>query len=78
MKNVALVWSQRSDCGELTVVRKWLVIRCRGKLLRNREYVQSESATKGHVWDINLSDALKQSGRNANVRKQEKEGNCCQ
>ena len=49
------------------------MIRCRGRLLRNREYIQSESATKGFVWDINLSQALEQSGRNGNVRKQEKE-----
>ena len=73
MKNVALVWSQCSECRELRVVRKWLVIRCRRMSLRNRENVQGESATKGYVEDINLSDALKQSGRNANVRKQEEE-----
>ena len=42
-------------------------------LLRNRENVQGESATKGYVKDINLSQAFEQSGRNANVRKQEKE-----
>ena len=47
--NVVLVWSQCSECGELGVVRKWLVIRCRGKLLQNRENIQSESATKGYV-----------------------------
>ena len=41
--------------------------------LRNREYVQGKSATKGNVWDINLSQAFEQSGRNANVRKQEEE-----
>ena len=41
--------------------------------LRNRECVQGESATKGFVQDINLSQALKQSGRNVDVRKQEKE-----
>ena len=49
------------------------MIRCRGKLLRNREYVQGESATKGDVQDINLSQAFEQSGRNVNVRKQEEE-----
>ena len=49
------------------------MIRCRGKLLRNRENIQSESATKGYVQDINLSQALKQSGRNVDVRKQEEE-----
>ena len=59
--------------GELRVVRKWLMIRCRGKMLRNRENIQGESATKGYVQDINLSQALKQSGRNVEVRKQEKE-----
>ena len=42
-------------------------------LLRNYEYVQGESATKGYVQDINLSQALKQSGRNITVREQEKE-----
>ena len=47
--NVVLVWSQCSECGELRVVRKWLVNRCRGMLLRNLEYVQGESATKGYV-----------------------------
>ena len=47
--NVVLVWSQCSECGDLRVVRKWLVIRCRGMLLQNREYVQGESATKGYV-----------------------------
>ena len=47
--NVVLVWSQCSECGELRVVRKWLVIRCRGMLRRYREYVQGESATKGYV-----------------------------
>ena len=52
------------------------MIRCRGMLLRNREYVQDESATKDYVWDINLSQALKQSGRNVNVRKQEEENVC--
>ena len=41
--------------------------------LRNREYVQGKSATKGYVQDINLSQAFEQSGRNANVRKQEME-----
>ena len=49
------------------------MIRCRGKLLRNRENIQSESATKGYVQDITLRQALEQSGRNGNVRKQEKE-----
>ena len=47
--NVVLEWSQCSECGELRVVRKWLVIRCRGMLLRNREDVQGESETKGYV-----------------------------
>ena len=47
--NVALVWNQCSECGELRVVRKWLVIRCRRMSLRNREYFQGESATKGYV-----------------------------
>ena len=47
--NVSHVWGQHSECGELMVVRKWLVVRCRGMLLRNREYVQGESATKGYV-----------------------------
>ena len=47
--NLVLVWSQCSEGGELRVVRKWLVIRCRGMLLQNREYVQGESATKGNV-----------------------------
>ena len=47
-------------------------------LLRNRENVQGEHATKGHVQDINLRQALEQSGRNVNVRdvnirEQEKE-----
>ena len=41
--------------------------------LRNREYVQGESAANGYVQDINLSQAFEQSGRNANVRKQEEE-----
>ena len=49
VKNIVHVWGQRSECGELKVVRKWLMIRCRGMLLRNREYVQGESATKGYV-----------------------------
>ena len=39
--------------------------------LRDREYVQSESATKGYVQDIDFGQTLKQSGRSANVRKQE-------
>ena len=47
--NVVLVWSQCSECGELRVVRKWFVIRRRRTLLRNREYVQGEYATKGYV-----------------------------
>ena len=46
-------------------------------LLRNREYVQGESAAKGYVKDINLGQAFEQSGRNANFRKQ-RGGNCCQ
>ena len=41
--------------------------------LRNREYVQGESAAKGYVQDINLSQAFEQSGHNANVRKQKEE-----
>ena len=49
------------------------MIRCRGKLLRNREKIQSESATKNYVQDINFSQAFEQSERNGNVRKQEKE-----
>ena len=49
MINVTLVWSQCSECGELRVVREWLVIRCKGMSLRNREYVQGESATKSYV-----------------------------
>ena len=32
------------------------MIRCREKLLRNRDKIQSESATKGYVQDINLSE----------------------
>ena len=71
--NIVHVWSQRSECGELRIVRKWLVNRCRRMSLRNREYVQGESATKGYMSDINLSQALKQSGRNVDVRKQEEE-----
>ena len=47
--NIAQVWNPRSECGELRVVRKWYVIRCRGMLLRNREYVQGESATESDV-----------------------------
>ena len=47
--NVVLVWSQCSKCGKLRVVMKWLMIRCRRKTLRNREYVQGKSATKGYV-----------------------------
>ena len=43
--------------------------KCRRMSLRNREYVQDKSATKGSVWDINLSQASEQSGSNANVRK---------
>ena len=42
-------------------------------LLRNREYVQGESATESDVKGINLSQAIEESGRNTNVRKQEKE-----
>ena len=49
------------------------MIRCRGMLLRNRENIQDEYATKGYVQDINLRQALEQSGRNGTVRKQEKE-----
>ena len=49
------------------------MIRCRRMSLRNREYVQSKSAAKGYVQDINLSQALKQSGRNINVREHENE-----
>ena len=49
------------------------MIRCRRMTLRNREYVQGKSATKGYVYDINLSQAFEQSGRNVNVRKKEKE-----
>ena len=41
--------------------------------MRDRKYVQGKSATKGYVWDINFGQTLKQSGHNANVRKQEKE-----
>ena len=41
--------------------------------LRNREFVQDKFATKIYVWDINLSQAIEQSGRNANVREQEEE-----
>ena len=52
--NIAQVWNQRSNFGELRVVRKWHVIRCRGTLLRNREYVQGESATESNVLDINF------------------------
>ena len=47
--NVVLVWGQCSECGEVRVLRKCLVNRCRGMLLRNRENVQGESATKGYV-----------------------------
>ena len=54
-------------------MRKWFVIRGRRILLRNREYVQGESAAKGYAQDINLSQAFEQSGRNANVRKQKEE-----
>ena len=40
----------RREGGAWTLLlRKWLVIRCRRKLLRNRENIQSESATKGSV-----------------------------
>ena len=48
-KRGACVESQCSECGELRVVRKWLVITCRRMLLRNRKDVQGESATKGYV-----------------------------
>ena len=44
MTNVMLVWSQCSECGELRVVRKWLVNRCRGMLLRETE-TQTETET---------------------------------
>ena len=54
-------------------MKKRLMIRCRRMSLRNREYVQGESATKGYMKHINLSQAFEQSGRNANVRKQEEE-----
>ena len=47
--------------------------RCSGKLLRNRENIQSESAINGYVWDITFRQALEQSERNFNVRRQEKE-----
>ena len=47
------------------------MIRGRRILLRDRKYVQSESATKGYVQDIDFGQTLKQSGHNANVRKQE-------
>ena len=49
------------------------MIRCRKMTLRNREYVQGESAAKGYVQDINLSQAFEQSGHNANVRKRKEE-----
>ena len=49
------------------------MIRCMGKLLRNRENIQSESAINGYVWDITFRQALEQSERNVNVRRQEKE-----
>ena len=42
-------------------------------LLRNRETIQGESATKGHVQHLNFGEACEQGWRNANVRKQEKE-----
>ena len=48
-ENVSPMWSQSSKQKELRVMRKWLVIRCRRMSLRNREYVQGESATKGYV-----------------------------
>ena len=54
-------------------MRKWLVIRCRGILLRNGENVQGKSAAKSNVEHINVGQAFEQSGRNANVRKQEEE-----
>ena len=72
-ENIAPVWSQSSKQKELRVVRKRLMIKRRGTLLRNGEYVQGESATKGYVLNINLSQAFKQRGRNTNVRKRERE-----
>ena len=42
-------------------------------MLQNRENIQGGSATEGYVQDINFSQALNQSGRNVDVRKQEKE-----
>ena len=49
MTHLVHVWRQCSECGELRVVRKWLVIRCRGMLLRNRENIQSDSAADRFV-----------------------------
>ena len=49
------------------------MIRCWGVLLRNRENIQGESATKGYVQHLNFGEACEQGWRNANVRKQEKE-----
>ena len=48
-ENVSPMWGQSSFLKELRVMRKWFVIRGRRILLRNREYVQGESATKGNV-----------------------------
>ena len=73
MAAIRRVAHQSSERDELSIVRKCLVIRCRGISLRNRENVQGESATKGYVWNINLRQALEQSGRNVNVCKQEEE-----
>ena len=42
-------------------------------MLRNRKYVQGKSATKSYVQNINIGQTFKQSGHNANVRKQEEE-----
>ena len=49
------------------------MFRGRRILLRDRKYVQGKSATKGKKKDIDFGQTLKQSGHNANVRKQEKE-----
>ena len=48
-ENKSLMWDQRSKKKELRVKRKWYVNRGRRILLRDRKYVQSESATKGYV-----------------------------
>ena len=48
------------------------MIRFTGMLLRNRENIHSESATKGCVWDINLRQASSKVGvmaMSANKRK---------